>query len=116
MVGPADNFVTPYGYRIGDGIVVEGISETNPYYAAVRLNNHRYPIENIDLITEDGSLVDFNRESDNRFVLDDGNYPLYGEQDLLVTDIFGQEVTINDVDITNGSSADIVTGEQFSLI
>jgi expansin (peptidoglycan-binding protein) len=115
LVGPADDYVTAYGYSIGQGIVVEGIPETNPYYAAVRLNNHRYPIESVDLITNEGNLVELNRESDNRFVLN-GNYPLNGAQDLLVTDIFGQQVTLNDVDITNGSSTDVVTGEQFNLI
>jgi expansin (peptidoglycan-binding protein) len=114
LVGPPDDYVTAYGYRIGQGIVVEGIPETNPYYAAVRLNNHRYPIESVDLITNDGKL-DLNRESDNRFVLD-SNYPLNGTQDLLVTNIFGQQVTLNDVNITNGSSADIVTGEQFAIL
>ncbi|GAB4526832.1 MAG: hypothetical protein Tsb0014_07240 [Pleurocapsa sp.] len=115
LVGPADDYVTAYGYSIGQGIVVEGIAETNPYYAAVRLNNHRYPIETVDLITDEGSKVNLERESDNRFVLN-SNYPLEGIQDLLVTDIFGQQVTLNDVNITNGSSADIVTGEQFALI
>ncbi|BAU63960.1 hypothetical protein STA3757_13290 [Stanieria sp. NIES-3757] len=115
LVGPADDYVTAYGYSIGQGIVVEGIAETNPYYAAVRLNNHRYPIESVDLITNNGNLVELNRESDNRFVLN-GNYPLNGAQDLLVTDIFGQQITLNNVNITNGSSADVVTGEQFNLI
>lgn len=115
LVGPGDDYVTAYGYSIGQGIVVEGIAETNPYYAAVRLNNHRYPIESIDLITNNGTSVELERESDNRFVLP-GNYPLYGVQDLLVTDIFGQEVTLNDVNITNGSNADIVTGEQFEML
>ena len=114
LYSPADDFVTPYGYRIGQGVVVEGIPETNPWYAAVRLNNHRYPIESVELISGDKTL-DMNRESDNRFVLD-GNYPLYGKQDLLVTDIFGQEIVIDDVNITNGSSADITTGEQFDII
>ena len=115
LVGPADDYVTAYGYSIGQGIVVEGIAETNPYYAAVRLNNHRYPIESVELMTGEGSTVDLERESDNRFVLN-GNYPLNGAQDLLVTDIFGQQVVLDDVNITNGSSADTVTGEQFALI
>ena len=115
LVGPADDYVTAYGYSIGQGIVVEGIDHTNSYYAAVRLNNHRYPIESVELITDGDDLVELERESDNRFVLD-GNYPLYGGQDLLVTDIFGQQVTLDDIDITNGSSADIVTGEQFELV
>ena len=112
LVDPGDDYVTAYGYSIGQGIVVEGIDHTNPYYAAVRLNNHRYPIESVDLLTEGGGMVELERESDNRFVLD-GNYPLYGGQDLVVTDIFGQQVTLNDVDLTNGSNADIITGEQF---
>ena len=115
LVGPADDYVTAYGYSIGQGIVVEGIDHTNPYYAAVRLNNHRYPIESVELITDGNNLVELERESDNRFVLN-GEYPLYGGQDLVVTDIFGQQVTLDDIDITNGSSADIITGEQFELI
>ncbi|MCC0175472.1 cellulose binding domain-containing protein [Waterburya agarophytonicola K14] len=115
LIAPGDDYVTAYGYSIGQGIVVEGIDQTNPYYAAVRLNNHRYPIESVDLITNGGNLVQLERESDNRFVLE-GNYPLYGGQDLVVTDIFGQQVTLDDIDITNGSSADIVTGEQFELV
>ena len=115
LVGPADDYVTAYGYSIGQGIVVEGIAETSPYYAAVRLNNHRYPIESVDLITDGGETVELERESDNRFVLE-GNYPLNGAQDLLVTDIFGQQVTLDDVNITNGSNADIITGEQFAMI
>jgi|GEM_PF-1465031 len=115
LVGPADDYVTAYGYSIGQGIVVEGIAETNPYYAAVRLNNHRYPIESVDLITDGGSTVELERESDNRFVLE-GNYPLNGVQDLLVTDIFGQEVILDDINITNGSNADTITGEQFAIV
>ena len=115
LVGPADDYVTAYGYSIGQGIVVEGIDHTNPYYGAVRLNNHRYPIESVDLITDEGDLVPLERESDNRFVFP-GNYPLYGGQDLIVTDIFDQQVTLNNIDITNGSDADIITGEQFAIV
>lgn len=115
LVGPPDDYLTAYGYRIDQGIVVEGISATHPYYAAVRLNNHRYPIESIDLITDGGNLIALERKSDNKFVLS-GNYPLYGAQDLLVTDIFGQQLTLDDVNITNGSSADIITGQQFDLL
>ncbi len=115
LVGPADDYVTAYGHRIGDGIVVETIDGTSPYYAATRLNNHRYPIESVELIEADGDLVELQRESDNRFVIE-GNYPLNGVQDLLVTDIFGQQVRLDDIDITNSSVPDTVTGEQFALI
>jgi expansin (peptidoglycan-binding protein) len=115
LVGPPDDYVTAYGHRIGDGIVVETIAGTNPYYAATRLNNHRYPIESVELIEADGDLVELKRESDNRFVME-GNYPLNGAQDLLVTDIFGQQVTLDNVDIANGSAPDTITGEQFALI
>jgi expansin len=115
LVGPPDDYVTAYGHKIGDGIVVETIAGTSSYYAATRLNNHRYPIESVELIEEDGDLVQLNRESDNRFVME-GNYPLNGVQDLLVTDIFGQQVTLNDIDITNASAPDTITGEQFALI
>ena len=41
---------------------------------------------------------------------------MYGAQDFVVTDIFGQQVTLNDLNITNGSDADIITGQQFSII
>ena len=115
LIGPGDSFQTPYGYSIGQGIVVEGIPESNPNYGALRLNNHRYPVESVDLLTEGGGTVPLSRGSDNRFTLDTGS-ALYGAQDLVVTDIFGQQVTLNDIDITGGSSADIITGEQFGLL
>ncbi len=115
LVGPSDDYVTAYGYSLGQGIVVEGIAETHPYYGAVRLNNFRYPIESVDLLTENKDTIELKRESDNRFVLE-GNYPLYGAQDLVVTSIFGQQVTLDDVNITNGSSEDIITAKQFELI
>jgi expansin len=115
LVGPPDDYVTAYGHSIGEGIVVETITGTNPYYAATRLSNHRYPIERVDLIEADGDLVELNRESDNRFVME-GNYPLNGVQDLLVTDIFGQQVTLDNIDITNASAPDTVTGEQFAML
>ena len=114
LIGPGDDFQTPYGYSIGQGIVAEGIPESNPWYGAVRFNNHRYPIESVELIEDDGDKVALQRGSDNRFTI--GNGAMYGAQDFLVTDIFGQEVTLNDINITNGSSADTVTGEQFSMI
>jgi expansin (peptidoglycan-binding protein) len=115
LVSPDDNFVTPYGYSIGQGIVVEGIPESNPYYGAIRLNNHRNPVESVDLLEDDGSITPLERGSDNRFVLNTGS-ALSGAQDLVVTDIFGQQVTLNDIDIASGSSADVVTGEQFDIV
>ena len=115
LVGPSDDYVTAYGHRIGDGIIVEGIADSKPYYPVLRLNNHRYPVESVELIENDGDLVEFERGSDNRFVLDEIS-PIYGAQDLLVTDIFGQQVTLNDINISNGSDADVVTGQQFALI
>ena len=114
LISPDDGFQTPYGYSIGQGIVVEGIAESNPWYGAVRLNNHRHPIESVELIEEDGDIVPLQRRSDNRFTIENG--ALYGAQDLRVTDIFGQQVTLDDINITNGSSADIVTGEQFAQL
>lgn len=114
LIGPGDDFVTPYGYSIGQGIVVEGIAESNPWYGAVRFNNHRYPIESVNLINEDGSTTALQRGSDNRFTLENGG--IYGAQDLLLTDIFGHQVILNDIDISNGSSADLVTGEQFAMV
>ncbi|MEM8676080.1 MAG: expansin EXLX1 family cellulose-binding protein [Cyanobacteria bacterium P01_G01_bin.67] len=115
LVGPADDYVTAYGYSIGQGIVVEGIADSNPWYPTLRLNNHRYPVESVELIEADGDLIGLERGSDNRFVLNE-TAAIYGAQDLLVTDIFGQQVTLDDVNISNGSSADTVTGEQFAMI
>lgn len=115
LVSPPDDYVTAYGHRIGDGIVVETITGTNPYYAATRLNNHRYPIKSVELIRTDGSLIRLNRESDNRFVME-GNYPLNNVQNLLVTDIFGQKVTLKSIDISNSSAPDTITGQQFPIL
>ena len=115
LIGPGDDFQTPYGHKIGDGIVVESISGANPWYGAIRLNNHRYPVESVDMLTEGGGTVSLERGEDNRFVLSNPS-GIYGAQDLLVTDIFGQQVTLDDVDMTSGNSNDIVTGEQFDII
>ena len=115
LVGPSDDYVTAYGHRIGDGIVVEGIADSNPWYPTLRLNNHRYPVESVELIENDGDLIEFERGSDNRFVLNETS-AIYDAQDLLVTDIFGQQVTLNDVNISNGSDADVVTGQQFAMM
>ena len=112
LISPDNNFQTPYGYTIGQGIVAEGIADSNPYYGAVRFNNHRHPIESVELIEEDGDIVSLERGDDNRFTIENG--ALYGAQDLRVTDIFGQQVTLDDINITNGSDADVVTGEQFA--
>lgn len=114
LISPDDSFVTPFGYSIGQGIVVEGISGSNPWYGAVRFNNHRHPIESVALINEDGSTTSLQRGSDNRFTIESGG--IYGGQDLLLTDIFGQQVVLNDIDITNGSGADFATGQQFSML
>lgn len=115
LINPGDSYQTPYGYTIGQGIVAEGIPESNPWYGAVRFNNHRYPIESVDLLTEGGGIVPLERGADNRFTLN-SDAGLYGAQDLLVTDIFGQQLTLGDIDITGGSSADIITGQQFDAI
>ena len=115
LIDPGDNFQTPYGYTIGQGIVVEGIPESNPWYGAIRLNNHRYPVESVDVLTEGGNIVSLERGSDNRFTLDT-NTAVYGTRDLLVTDIFGQQVTLEDINLNSGSNADVITGEQFDAI
>ena len=115
LVDPGDDFQTPYGHKIGDGIVVESISGANPWYGAIRLNNHRYPIESVDMLTEGDGKVSLERKEDNRFVIEDKS-GIYGAQDLVVTDIFGQQVTLDNIDITSGNSNDIVTGEQFGSI
>ena len=116
LIGPEDNFETPHGYTIGEGIVAESISGANPWYGAVRLNNHRYPVESVELIEEDGGTTALQRGDDNRFTIGFGGSGESSPQDLLVTDIFGQEVTLDDVNITSGNGTDIVTGEQFSMI
>ncbi len=115
LIGPGDGFKTPYGHTIGQGIVAEGISGSNPWYAAIRLNNHRYPVESVDILTEDGDTKSMTRGADNRFVFNSGS-GISGSQDLLVTDIFGQQVTLDNVNITGGDTADLVTGEQFGMI
>ena len=115
LVDPGDNFKTPYGHTIKDGIVVESISDANPWYGAIRLNNHRYPIESVRMFTDKNGEVTLKRDRDNRFTINDKS-GIYGTQDLVVTDIFGQQVTLNDIDITSGNSREIVTGEQFRSI
>ena len=115
LISPGDDFRTPFGFTIGQGIVAEGIEGSNPFFAAVRFNNHRHPIESVELLGEDGSRTNFTRGSDNRFELD-GGFPINGAQDLEVTDIFGQEVILNDINITGGADTSQITGEQFGIL
>ena len=117
LVSPADNFVTPYGNRIGDGIIVDRLTESNPYWPAVRLTNYRNPVEGVALVTEDGKTLPMERKSNNIFVLEQGiGEPLKGNQDFVTTDIFGQQVALNDLDITSGTGEDITTGQQFPMM
>ncbi|MEM8808219.1 MAG: expansin EXLX1 family cellulose-binding protein, partial [Cyanobacteria bacterium P01_G01_bin.38] len=117
LVSPTDSFTTPYGHQIGDGIIVDGLAESNPYWAAVRLTNHRHPVESLELVTSSGEMVALERQSHNIFVLEqDIGEPVKGQQDLVATDIFGQKAALNDINITSGNGSDIVTGEQFARV
>ena len=117
LVSPADNFVTPYGHKIGDGIIVDRLVESNPYWPALRLTNHRNPVQGVALITDSGETVSLERKPHNIFVLEQGiGGPLTGNQDFITTDIFGQQVKLNDINITAGNGDDIMTGQQFSMI
>ena len=115
LIDPGNDFRTPYGYTIGQGIVAEGIPESNPWYGAVRLNNHRYPVESVDILTEGGGTVPLERGDDNRFVINTDT-AVYGSQDLRVTSIFDQQVVLEDININSGSSADVMTEQQFDSI
>ena len=117
LISPADDFVTPYGNKIGDGIIVDRLTESNPYWPAVRLTNHRNPVQGVALVTEDGKTLPMERKSNNIFVLEQGTgEPLTGNQDFVTTDIFGQQVALNDFDITSGTGADVTTGQQFPMM
>ncbi|MGK7947757.1 MAG: expansin EXLX1 family cellulose-binding protein [Xenococcaceae cyanobacterium] len=116
LISPADDFVTPYGNRIGDGIIVDRLAESNPYWPAVRLINHRNPVQSLALVTDDGQTLPMERQSNNIFVLEQGiGQPLTGDRDFISTDIFGQKVVLNDIDITGGTGEDITTGQQFPI-
>ncbi|MCG8366249.1 MAG: glycoside hydrolase family 9 protein [Pseudanabaenales cyanobacterium] len=117
LVSPADDFITPYGHQIGDGIIVDRLTESNPWWPAVRLTNHRHPVQGLDLITNGGEIVPLERKSHNIFVLEQGiGGPINGKQDFVATDIFGQQVRLNDIDITSGVGADIISGKQFAIM
>ena len=117
LVSPADDFTTPYGHQIGDGIIVDRLAESNPWWAAVRLTNHRHPVQGLDLITDGGEIAPLERKSNNIFVLEQSiGGPLTGKHDFVATDIFGQQVALNDINITSGASSDIVSGKQFAMI
>lgn len=117
LVSPADSFETPYGHQIGDGIIVDRLAESNPYWPAVRLTNHRQPVEGLDLVTGDGELVPLERKSNNVFVLEeDIGGSLTGQQDFVATDIFGQKVALDNLNITSGTGADVTTGKQFAMV
>ena len=117
LASPDDSFETPYGKKIGDGIIVDRLADSNPYWPAVRLTNHRHPVENLELVAEGGELLPLERQSYNVFVLEQGiGGPLMGNQSFVATDIFGQTVKLNNVDITSGQSEDVTTGVQFAQL
>lgn len=68
-------------------------------------------------MTNGGEIVPLERKSHNIFVLEQGiGGPLNGKQDFVATDIFGQQVRLNDIDITSGVGADIISGKQFAIM
>ncbi len=116
LVSPPDDFTTPYGHQIGEGIILDTI-EGNPWWPAVQLTNHRNPVRGFELITEGGEIFPFERKSHNVFVLEQGiGEALFGPQDFVATDIFGNKVTLNDINITSGTGVDIISGKQFAMM
>ena len=111
---PPDNFTTPYGHQIGEGIIVDTI-EGNPWHPAVKLKNHRNPVRGLDMLTQSGEIIPFKRLDHNVFLLE-GEPPLFGPQDFVATDIFGNKVTFDDINITSGARVDIISGEQFAMM
>ncbi|MEL6322489.1 MAG: expansin EXLX1 family cellulose-binding protein, partial [Cyanobacteria bacterium J06626_14] len=72
LASPDDSFTTPYGNKIGDGLIVDRLADSNPYWPAVRLMNHRHPVESLELVAEGGELLPMKRQSYNVFVLEQG--------------------------------------------
>ena len=72
LVSPPDHFITPYGHQIATGIIVDRLTESNPFWPAVRLTNHRNPVQRLDLITKSGKMAPLERKSHNIFVLEQG--------------------------------------------
>ena len=73
-------------------------------------------VQGLDLITNGGDIEPLD-QSNNIFVLEQSiGGPLNGKQDFVATDIFGQQMALNDINITNGSGSDIISGKQFAMI
>jgi expansin (peptidoglycan-binding protein) len=68
---------------------------SNPYWTAVQIRNHRYPIAKLEFLAPDGSAVDVPRLDYNYFVKDDGMGE--GPYQFRVTDVLGQALEDSDI-------------------
>ena len=82
----------PIAYRFKDG--------SNPWWTAVQIRNHRYPIVRFEYINEQGVYEEVSRVEYNFFVKEDG----FGEGPyrFRVTDVNGQVIEDSEVPLLDG--------------
>ena len=80
----------PMQYRYKEG--------SSPYWCAVQVLNHRYPIETLEVRNPDGSFTALPRQNYNYFLAESGLGE--GPFTFRITDIYGQTVIEEDIPFT----------------
>lgn len=93
----------PIVYHFKDG--------SNPWWTAVQIRNHRYPVLRLEYLDSNGQFVDIPRTDYNYFVKADGMGP--GPYTFRVTDLVGQ--TLSDSEIGLVEDGNVLGAAQFSL-
>ena len=105
LIAPAEKGKVPVTWRI----IPLDTAETAPlsykykvgsteFWCAVQVRNHRYPIEKLEYLNEDGSFVELPRRNFNYFEAQSGLGK--GPFTFRITDIYGQVVIDEDIPFT----------------
>lgn len=116
LANPIDGRVPIY-WKIVDADVEGPVSYhfkigSNPYWTAVQVRNHRYPIAKLEYMTSSGSFKEVPRSYFNYFIDESGMGP--GPYTFRVTDMYGQ--TIVDSGINHIENSSVLGASQFPLL
>lgn len=96
---------------IDGNIVYHFKTNSNPYWAAVQVRNHRNPLARFDVL-QGGRWVSLPRQSYNYFLAAGGMGP--GPYTFRVTDIFGNHIVTRSVPLSDGGNWP--GGDQFPMV
>ena len=84
----AENAPMSYKYKVG----------SSPFWCAIQVRNHRYPIEKLEVMNADGTFTELPRRNFNYFEAQFGLGE--GPFTFRITDIYGQSVIDEDIPFT----------------